>query len=240
MSFAPPLSSSVTRSIFEAADLGATHRAVLIPNAIETPPDIANNVRGHFRRRHPELENRPIVLFLSRLDPKKGLDLLLPAFADVVKEYPRAALVIAGNGEPAFVEALKRKATRMGIAREIVWTEFLSGDDKWAALADADIFVLPSYSENFGIAVVESLVCGVPVVISDRVGIHHEISQLAAGLVVPCDPKPLAKAVGVLLADKDLRTQMGNAARRCAQIKFSLNCTTQQLLSLYQDITKAA
>ena len=226
------------QEILEAADLGATHRVVLIPNAIETPPDIAKNARGHFRKRYPELENRPIILFLSRLDPKKGLDLLLPAFADVVKEHPRTALVIAGNGEPSFVEALKQKATRLGIAREIVWTEFLSGDDKWAALADADIFVLPSYSENFGIAVLESLLCGVPVVISNKVGIHHEISESAAGLVVPCDATPLANAIGILLADKDLRAQMGNAARRCAQIKFSLNCTTQQLLHLYQNVTR--
>jgi len=224
------------QEILEAADLGSTHRAVLIPNAVETPPDVANNVRGQFRKRHPELENRLIVLFLSRLDPKKGLDLLLPAFVTVVKEYPRATLVIAGNGEPAFVEALKQEATRMGLARKIVWSDFLYGDDKWAALADADLFVLPSYSENFGIAVVESLVCGVPVVISDQIGIHHEISQCAAGLVVPCDPAPLAKAIGVLLADKDLRTQMGNAARRCAQIKFSLNGTMQQLLRLYHEV----
>jgi glycosyltransferase involved in cell wall biosynthesis len=224
----------------EAAELGITHRSVIIPNAVELPIEAACYGRGRFRERHPELANRPIVLFLSRIDQIKGLDLLLPAFANVVEKHPCAALVIAGNGEPAFVETLKREATRMGIAREIVWTEFLSGNAKWAALADADIFVLPSYSESFGIAVVESLAFGVPVVVSDQVGIHREISELAVGLVVPCEPTSLAKAIEILLGDNGLRIEMGNAARRYAQAKFSLKSTTQKLVSLYQDITTPA
>jgi glycosyltransferase involved in cell wall biosynthesis len=224
----------------EAAELEIAHRPVIIPNAIEIPPEATSYARGRFRERYPELASRPIILFLSRIDQKKGLDLLLPAFADIVKQHPRAALVIAGNGEPAFVEALKREATRIGIAREIVWTGFLSDDEKWAALLDADVFVLPSYSENFGIAVAESLACGLPVVVSRHVAIHREISELAAGLVVPCEPALLAKAVGKLLADNGLRIAMGNAARRCARTKFSLKFTTQQLVSLYQDITTPA
>lgn len=221
----------------EAAELNITHRAVIIPNGIDIPAEAAKSAQGGFRGRHPELRNRQIVLFLSRIDRKKGLDLLLPAFANVIKEHPRAVLVIAGNGEPAFVDALKREATRIGVAREIIWPGFLSGNEKWAAMADADVFVLPSYSENFGIAVAESLACGLPVVVSHQVAIHHEISESTAGLVVPCETAPLAKAIGILLADNCLRKEMGTAARRCAHTKFSLQSTTQQLVRLYQDVT---
>ena len=85
----------------------------------------------------------------------------------------------------------------------------------------------------------ESLACGVPVVVSDQVAIHREISELAAGLVVPCEPTALAKALGTLLADNSLRIEMGNAARRFSRTKFTLKSTTQQLVTLYQDITTA-
>ena len=228
------------QEIREAADLGVRHRAELIPNAVEVPPHIFRKVQGQFRKRHPELANRPLILFLSRLDQKKGLDLLLPAFADVIKEHPRAILAIAGNGEAAFVEALKQKAARIGISRHLLWTGFLAGEDKWAALADADLFVLPSYSENFGIAVAESLACGVPVVISDQIGIHHEISGSGAGVFVPCAPEPIAKAISLVLADPTLRARMGVAARQCAREQFSLNVMTQKILRLYQEIAAPA
>ena len=228
------------QEIREAADLGVRHRAELIPNAVGVPPHTSRKVQGQFREGHPELANRPLVLFLSRLDQKKGLDLLLHAFADVIQEHPRAILAIAGNGEAAFVETLKQTAARIGLSRHLIWTGFLAGDDKWAALADADLFVLPSYSENFGIAVAESLACGVPVVISDQVGIHHEISGSGAGVVVPCDPKPLAKAITRVLADATLRARMAVAARQCAREQFSLTVMTQKILRLYQEIVAPA
>jgi glycosyltransferase involved in cell wall biosynthesis len=80
-----------------------------------------------------------ILLFLSRPDAKKGLDLLLPAFARLHSRDPKTALVLAGSGDPALVARLQHEAAQLGIGDDILWTGFLSGDDKWAALTDADL-----------------------------------------------------------------------------------------------------
>lgn len=223
----------------EATELGVPHRSVVIPNAIEIPTDIANSARGCFRKRHPELANRPIILFLSRLDQKKGLDLLLNAFAKIVRQHPSALLVIAGDGEPAFVEALKQQANTLGIASAVLWTGFLAGADKWAALRDADIFVLPSYSENFGIAVVEAMAFGVPVVVSDQVAIYREIREAKAGLATACDSRLLTNALNTLMVDDQLRTEMGNNGRRLTEAKFTPAVVWHDLLKVYRKIIAA-
>src|SRR5262249_30160327 len=126
----------------EAAALGFPHRPVVIPNPVEMISQ-GREVRGAFRRQYAELAERRIVLFLSRIDPKKGLDLLLPAFREVLRQDSRAALVIAGEGEPSLVGRLLRMAAELGIADSVFWPGFLSGAGRAAAFADADVFVLP-------------------------------------------------------------------------------------------------
>lgn len=220
----------------EAAKLGIRQRSVIIPEAVDIPLNSVNFAPGPFHARNPHLADRCIILFLSRLDPKKGLDILMPAFAHVQVQHPRTTLVLAGSGEPAFVAHLQREATRLGIAPDIVWAGFLTGEEKWAAMADADIFVLPSYSENFGVAVVEAMASRLPVVISDQVAIHREIAEAQAGLVVPCRTKELAEALDTLIADNGLRTEMGINGQCLARTKFSPEAATQNLLNLYSDI----
>jgi glycosyltransferase involved in cell wall biosynthesis len=169
----------------EAEALGVVSASVVIPNTVSQPSTAVPS--GAFRRRYPELRARRLILFLSRLDQKKGLDLLLRAFAHVRRDVHDAMLVIAGNGEDRFAERLKTETKRLGISNDVLWTGFLTGEVKQAAFADAVIYVLPSYSENFGIAVVEAMAAGVPVIVSDRVGIHADIAAAAAGLVVRRD-----------------------------------------------------
>src|SRR6266446_9161404 len=98
----------------------------------------------------------------------------------VTEPYPQVALVLAGSSDSAFVTGLWQEAVWLGIASDVVWTGFLAGEDKRAALADADVFVLPSYSENFGVTVVEAMGAGLPVIISDQVGIHCEVVKANA------------------------------------------------------------
>jgi glycosyltransferase involved in cell wall biosynthesis len=175
-----------------------------------------------------------LVLFLSRLDPKKGLDLLLAAFARVREKHPHAALVIAGDGDPTFIAALKQDSKRFGLDGGISWTGFLQGEEKLAVLADADIFVLPSYSENFGVAVVEAMAAGLAVIVSDQVGIHREISANRAGLVVRCSEPDLADALDRMITDPALRNKAGRNGRKLAA-RFSVNTVCDQLVALYQE-----
>src|ERR1043166_7160491 len=226
----------------EAEELGVNQNSVIIPNPVNTniSLEFIRARRGQFRALFPQLSKRLVILFLSRLDPKKGLDILLQSFAPVRARFPAAVLVVAGSGEPAFTARLKQIAAGLGIESDIFWAGFLSGEEKWAALTDADIFVLPSYSENFGVAVVESMACGLPVVISDQVAIHREISKAQAGLVVPCDVEELTIALTTLLQDSELRARTGNNARQLARTAFSAEATRTPLLALYDDILNSA
>jgi glycosyltransferase involved in cell wall biosynthesis len=165
------------------------------------------------------------------------LDILLPAFARVQTQYPRASLVLTGNGDPAFVARLRQEAVRLGISSDILWTGFLSGKEKWAALADADLFVLPSYSENFGVAVVEAMACGLPVVVSDQVGIHKKIAEAQAGLVVPCDVEELTQALIQLVGDVQLRALMARNGKSLARKHFAIEAVTDGLIGLYLELT---
>jgi glycosyltransferase involved in cell wall biosynthesis len=218
----------------EARQLGVNHDPLIVPNPVDLPALIPK--RGGFRAAHPQIgDGAALVLFLSRLHPKKGLDLLLAAFSRVREKHPDATLVIAGDGDPGFVARLQQDSERLGLAASILWTGFLQGEDKLAVLADADVFVLPSYSENFGVAVVEAMAAGLPVIVSDQVGIHHEISASRAGLVVPCSERELADALLRMITDPTFRATAGRNGQELAA-HFSTKSVSHQLLHVYDDV----
>jgi glycosyltransferase involved in cell wall biosynthesis len=181
-----------------------------------------------------------VVLFLSRIDPKKGLDLLLRALAAVKAKGMPLALVIAGTGEQEFEAALRREARALGVDEDIVWAGFVDGREKLAALADADLFVLPSRSENFAVSVVEAMACGLPVVISDQIGIHREVAAAGAGVIVPCGTDELADALARLSADPQARREHGARAQCLARHRFSMETMTSELLRLYASLRLSA
>jgi glycosyltransferase involved in cell wall biosynthesis len=152
------------------------------------------------------------------------------------RQVPDAVLVVVGDGPHGLVDRLHADAASLGIAADVLWTGFLAGDDKDAALADADVFVLPSRSENFGLAVAEAMAAGLPVIVSDRVGIHDEIAAASAGLVVRCDAGDLARAMARLLTDPGLRARLGAAARSLARRNYSSHAVTTRLIGAYDSI----
>ena len=217
----------------EAKQWGVAHNPFVIPNPVDLPGPRKAHI--DFRSAHPHLMGKMLVLFLSRLDPKKGLDLLLPAFGRVRARYPEAVLVVAGDGDPNFVTGLKQQASSLGLDSGIVWTGFLRGEEKNAALADADLYVLPSYSENFGVAVVEAMGAGLPVIVSDQVGIHREIARAQAGLVVECTVERIESALMTAIGDDGLRARMGANAARLAR-QFSPEAVAPQVAAVYAQL----
>lgn len=147
------------------------------------PPSDAAGLTEIFLNRFPELRGKRALLYLGRVHEKKGGDLLVDAFARVADAAPDLHLVMAGPGEEALAGLLKRRAEELGVAARITWTGMLQGELKWGAFHAADVFCLPSHQENFGIAVVEALACGKPVLLSDKVNIWREIEQDGAGIV---------------------------------------------------------
>lgn len=137
-----------------------------------------------FLKTFPETRNKRCLLFIGRIHEKKGCDLLIRALHNVadVLDLP-LHLIIAGPDQEGLAEELKSLADSLGVADKITWTGMLTGDLKWGAFQTADAFILPSHQENFGIAVVEALACGTPVLISDQVNIWREIQTDGVGLV---------------------------------------------------------
>jgi glycosyltransferase involved in cell wall biosynthesis len=189
-----------------------------------------------FARNHPRAAGRPVILFLSRLDAKKGIELLFAAFSKIRQRHRDALLVMAGDGDASYKRQLREEAGRHGIAEHIEWTGFLAGREKLNALAAATVFVLPSWSENFGIAAVEALAAGVPCVLTRGVAIAAEVSAAQAGIVVAPDAGQVARALDELLSDAALRASMAANGRRLAREKFSAAAMGRALEELYHHI----
>jgi glycosyltransferase involved in cell wall biosynthesis len=157
---------------------------VVVPYGVSAPPGDSDRQTEAFYSAFPESRGRRFLLFLGRLHKKKGCELLFHAFSHISESRPGLLLVMAG---PDYGEQnkLQRLAAQLRIDSRIVWAGMLRGDVKWGAFRAAEAFVLPSHSENFGVAVAESLACGCPVLISDKVGIGREVKNFDAGLVAP-------------------------------------------------------
>lgn len=149
------------------------------------PPADRERLRAAFLAAHPALAGKRLLTFLGRIHPKKGCDLLIHAFAHASRALDDVHLLFAGPGSDAMLGALRAAANEAGIAQRITWAGMLTGDVKWGAFHASEAFVLPSHQENFGIAVVEALGCGVPVLISDKVNIWREVAADGAGFVAP-------------------------------------------------------
>jgi glycosyltransferase involved in cell wall biosynthesis len=175
----------------------------------------------------------PQILSYGRIHPKKGFDLLLPALADLSRRYD-FRLVVAGPGEESYVASLKAEAERRGISSRVVWAGLLSGAERWRPFIDSDIFVLPSYNENFGIAVAEAMACGLPVIVSDQVDLCIAVHDADAGLVVTCDTGELATAIAKLLDDPALRSRLGANGRRLVTEQFRWDRVAARLHRLYE------
>ncbi len=167
--------------------IGHRYRAEVVPYGAADVGGNPDQQAAAFARSCPELDDRSYLLFLSRIHPKKGCDLLLRAFAAEVSASDELQLVMAGPDSAGWGGDLKREAERLGIAARVHWPGMLEGDAKWGAFRGAEAFVLPSHQENFGIAVAEALACGAPVLITDKVNIWREVEAAGAGLVAPDD-----------------------------------------------------
>ena len=160
--------------------------SVVVPCGITDPEEHGMDAGSQietFYRRFPELRARRYLLFLARIHAKKGCDLLVEAFAKIAPSVPEVDLVIAGPDQEGMQAKLQLRAEQLGIARRIHWPGMIAGDLKWGALRASDALVLTSHSENFGIAVVECLAVGRPVLISNQVNIWAEIEHDRVGLV---------------------------------------------------------
>ena len=181
---------------------------------------------------YPDLKHRNYFLYLGRIHEKKGVDLLLRGFAQA-KINSNMALVIAGPGDAALIKELRMLSAQLGIQDKTIWAGPLYGPIKWQALKGADAFVLVSHQENFGISVAESLSCGRPVLISDKVNIWREIEADGAGLVDSDDVDGATRLFERWNAlPAGAREAMGQGARQCFTTHFDIERSSDRLFTL--------
>ncbi len=205
------------------------------------PPPIEGGKRDLFLEQFPRLRGRRLVLFLGRIHEKKGCDLALRAFASFRKETGDAGtdyhLVMAGPHDHAYGGKLRALTAKLELEEAVTWTGMVEGPLKWGALAAAEVFLLPSHQENFGVAVVEALACGVPVLISDKVNIWREICADGAGLAENDDEagtRRLLKRWAEMTPEK--QAAMKTAARACFEHRFDVARVSRELLALLKTI----
>ena len=216
---------------------GVTTKDLVIPLGVKQMQecrDVKFNVSSKFNIP----DNVPKILFMSRIDPKKGLDLLIPALEKLLSEGLDFHFVLAGTNpqDPSYEQKIKSQIQASPLNKHITITGFVTGELKSALLETADLFVLPSYYENFGIAVAEAMVAGIPVVISDQVHICQDISGSESGWVGTTNIESFADLIREALKDPEERQRRGLQARKYALLNYSWDAIAQKIVEAYQDI----
>jgi glycosyltransferase involved in cell wall biosynthesis len=209
-------------------------RGAVITYGTAGPSGTPESWSAAWRERCPGVAGRPYFIFLGRLHSKKGIGLLLGAYARLLRETPEGtcvppALVIAGpSASDSYLRSLRSLAHRERIDGAVHWPGMLNGPAKWGALQGAAAFVLPSFQENFGLAVVESLACGRPVLISDRVNIWRELTEDKAALVEPANEEGAFNLLRRWLSLSPVSQQaMSDAARASYAKRFEISAAAK-------------
>lgn len=216
----------------EAESLGIRMRTRVVPLGVEPVPAATPDA---LLERYPALRGKRRLLYLSRIDPKKNLEALLQALATTRVMLPDVALVICGTGDAGYTERLQTMASRLAIEDCVVWAGHLEGGLKASAFAAADLFVLPSFSENFGIAPVEALSAGVPCVLGRGVAVAARVDEVGAGRMVSPSAEAVADAIGQCLSDGTWLRRAGAQARSLAATDYSVEAMGRGLLAMYAD-----
>ena len=194
--------------------------------------------KGAFRSLHPAIGSRKLVVYVGRLSYTKGLDLLADGFGRLAREDSNLHLVLIGPDTEGYGRSLRSKFPLAVLREQVTFAGRVSDDDKVAALVDADLFVFPSYSEAFGLAMLEAMACGVPVLLTETVGLSRELAAAGAAFVVGSDPGMLAAAMAQLLADDSLRQRLAAAGRRLTLERFNWPIVASRFLDFYETALK--
>ncbi|HTQ40762.1 MAG TPA: glycosyltransferase [Pirellulales bacterium] len=227
------------RRLAEKAVVGLPPGYVVPLASDEPPPEPRSYLAEEFLTTYPDLRGKALVVFLSRLHPKKGLDLLIPGFALLAKCQRSAQLVLVGPGESRYVAQLRQLAELLGIAHRVSFIGPLEGRAKWTALAAAQVFALPSYQENFALVVVEALRMGVPTVISRRINIWDDIIRSQGVAICDLTAQSVADMLLPWLSDPVTAESAGRQGQEFVGQHFTWDRSTEALCQIYADILGA-
>jgi glycosyltransferase involved in cell wall biosynthesis len=213
-------------------------RPMVVALGSERPPLDAPTAASAFLERCPALRGQRFLLFLGRIDPKKGCDLLLDAFASFAATDPGLHLVMAGPDPAAWGHQLRTRLESSGAAARVHWPGMLKGAAKWGAFTACEAFILPSHQENFGIAVVEALACGRPVLVSDQINIAPDLAQDGCALMEPDTPAGTLRLLQRWHAsDPEQRDAMSAQALTSFERRYNMQRNTAAILGVFHELS---
>jgi glycosyltransferase involved in cell wall biosynthesis len=217
-----------------AAPVIGSARPLVIPNGVDLARFSPGRPGDTFRSQRLDGFLGLVVLFLGRVARKKGIDLLIRAFAHapVARE---AMLVIAGPDDEDLLPWLRMIAVELGVHDRVRFVGPVYGEDQLDALAAADIWALTSHTENFGNAVVEALAAGLPVIVSTEVNLASQIEAADAGIVTPLDIPAISQHLQSLLAQPQRRELLGQRGAAFAR-RFDWSIVAPELVSAFEDV----
>ena len=208
---------------------------VVIPHAIDPLAYRQLPPRGAFRNAHPELGTDRLVVFMGRLAPQKGVDILIDAFAICRQTTSDIRLVLSGPDGGA-LPSLRERIRHHGVADRVHFTGFIEGEHKRALLSDATVWACISRADNFGIAAVEALACGLPVVVSQEMGICNAVSNRSVGIVVPGSAQSAAEAILHLLAGDQNHDEMARRAKTAVADCYGPDTVSFQMETFFVEV----
>ncbi|MDJ0596559.1 MAG: glycosyltransferase [Pleurocapsa sp. MO_226.B13] len=219
--------------------LGIKTTTAVLPNGIHRQDFVRPTNPQIFYQHYPQTKNKTLILFLGRIDPKKGLDLLAPAFGRVYRQFPNTHLVVAGPDSINYLPQVKGFFAREDCIEAVTFTGMITGELKTSALAAADLYVAPSYSEGFSMSVLEGMASGLPCVITTGCN-FPEAATAEAAKVVKINDRAIATALIDCLNYPQQAKTMGDRAREFIGQNYTWDIVAQKLIQTYQNILIAA
>ncbi|MBC1236014.1 glycosyltransferase [Nostoc sp. 2RC] len=217
----------------EVSLLGLQKSNFVLPLGISLPTKITD-ARQHLRQKFNIPQDEPVILFLSRLHYKKGLEYLIPALGKLT--HHRFTFILAGNGTPDYEAEIESLLVKSGLRDRTFVVGFVAGQTKDILMQGSDLFVLTSYSENFAVSVLESLAVGVPVLVTPGVALASVVKQNQLGYVPELDVTAITQALEDYLNNTQIAQNMGEQARKLISEKYTLEKTALQMQQIYQTV----
>jgi glycosyltransferase involved in cell wall biosynthesis len=210
---------------------GFTGNVAVVPNGVSIPAEASPEL---LLEAYPELKSRRTVLFLGRLHPKKGVDLLCSAWSKIAAHFPDTVLLIAGPDSDGTMAHLKTMVESAGIAKQVVFAGMLAGPLKWSALAASDVFVLPSHSEGFSVSTIEALGMGIPVIITRQCW-FPQVAENSCGWIIEPTTNQIADMVTESLSMSNAeRAARRDNARKLVETHYSWPVVGRKMAQVYE------
>jgi len=210
-------------------------KIAIIPNGIPLDQYGENLIPHEFRTKFGFEKQKPLIMFIGRLDRIKGPDILIAAFADLTKRGIDASLAIVGPGIDQ-IESLNKMIVDLGVQDSVKITGALYGRDKFSAYADADIVVIPSRYETFPVVLLEALSIGKPVILSDRCSVAEEFKRYCT--ITPPEMEAISNAIATILIDLDGYSDRALKAKAEIVDTYDINKVSKRIVTIYEFVSR--